>query len=188
MNKKKKVIILTFIVIVGILLLIFTINKYLLHHNIKLDEIKQFNIEMNGYSIGISSRKDVTKISSSSYETSFEIIDEDDHYRNLYKVNFANIELFDENKDDFIDDIERPEVLNVDGKRFEYYFNKSVGFDNYATIYYILPDKKGRLVIEVVGTSIYTFSGEQIKTMPKVDKDVMESEELAIILNFTINQ
>ena len=49
-------------------------------------------------------------------------------------------------------------------------------------------DKKGTLVIELRGSNIFSADGVQVKTLARINKEVLSSKELAGILNFSVNK
>ena len=177
--------------IIGIIIIIFVIVGILLYnqkHNSIQNGIDGFNkksISIKGYTININSKKVGNSSDKSYFNTSFDIKDNDKKI-NKYNVDFVDLELFsDSDNDGIIYDVERPEEVTINDKKYEYYLSN---YNLNATLYYRLPDGKGRLIIEVRGGNVFDSRGEQLKKLAVVDNKVLESKELAEILDFSVNK
>lgn len=185
MNKK-------FIEIIGILVVIIVVVGvciFIAKHKSTQNETGVFNktsITIKGYTIDINS-KDVGHSSSKSYfNTSFDIIDKDNN-KCTYYVDFVDLNLISDNTDNdgIIYDIARPKEITINGKKFEYYLDES---NSNATLYYGIPDGEGQLIIKVSGGGVFDSEGNQAKMLAYVDKKVLESNELAEILKFSVHK
>lgn len=140
--------------------------------------IKDYTIKINSSKIGHPS-------SNSYFSTSFTITHTDGSTYN-YIVNFADIILSSENanlKPNF--EIFDQGNITINNKDFKYYIDHSAWN---SLLYYTLPDKKGTLVIELRGSNIFSADGVQVKTLARINKEVLSSKELAGILNFSVNK
>ena len=68
---------------------------------------------------------------------------------------------------------------------FDYYIDIS-GWN--AKLYYPIPNGNGQLVIKISGGTIYIPTGERVNTLAMVNRKVLESKELAEILDFSIRK
>ncbi len=186
MNKKSiKIIVVLFIIII-----IVGVGVFILNHKLASNETETFNkisITIKGYTVNINSKEVGHPSSESYFNTSFNIID-NNQYTNTYNVDFIDLKLDSENTSDgeINYDIARPEEVTINDKKFNYYLDDSDGNATSATLSYVIPD--GSLVIKVSGVSVFDSNGKQVKTSALVDKKVLESNELAEILNFTVNK
>ena len=193
MNQKLiKIIVVLFIILVIVGVCIFIFN-----HKLTPDEKSTFNeyetgsfnkmrITIKGYTIDINSKEAGHPSKDSHFETSFDIID-NNHYTNTYNVDFIDLKLDSETSDDGIAyDIAKPEEVTINGKEFDYYLDDFDGNATSAELYYRIPD--GVLIIKVSGVMVFDSNGKLVKTSALVDREVLESNELAGILNFTVNK
>ena len=185
MNKK-------FFGIIGVLaVIIVVIGVYMFSTKHKSTQnetvaVNKMSITIKGYTMDINS-KEVGHASSKSYfNTSFDIIDKDNN-KCTYYVDFVDLNLISDNtgNDGIIDDIARPKEITINGKKFEYYLDES----NWnATLYYRIPDGEGQLIIKVSGGGVFDSEGNQAKMLAYVDEKVLESDELAEILKFSVHK
>lgn len=145
---------------------------------------KKTNFDINGYTITIASKEYGHPSENSYWGTSFNIVDSS-NYKRTYTVDFVDLQLTQSTSTDVIYDVAPPEIVEINGKTFECYINEA---DCNATLYYFLPNKKGRLVIKVYGNAMFDDKGASIKAMPQVDTTVLRSSEFASILNFSIHK
>ena len=192
MNKKK----IEIIVILSVIIVIFGVCIFVSKHNSKQikvqneieDETGAFNkmsIVINGYTININSKEVGHPSHESIFSTSFNIIS--NHKKNSYTVDFVDLITASDNTNNngIVYDIAKPEVIKINGKKFDYYLDES---NCSATLYYIIPDGKGSLSIKVSGGSVFDSKGNLLDTLAPVNKKVLKSKELAGILNFTVSQ
>ena len=191
MNKKTIIILCVILFIIVIIGLFYFIKKKTPDENtIETNgtvSTSQNKINIKGYTIDINAKKkeESEESNESFFTTSFEITNSDNG-KAYYDVDFNNLILKSESKDDGINyDVKAPEVVTINGKEFEYYIDE---FGLCATLYYQIPDKQGLLEIEVNGRNVYSSRGEQLKMRAVVDKSVIESQELAKVLDFSINK
>ncbi len=187
MNQKLiKIIVVLFVIIV----VIVGVCAFIFNRESAPDETEELNkmsITIKGYTIDIASKEVGHSSSESYFSTSFNIID-DNNYTNTYNVEFVDLKLSSENTSDgsITYDIARPEEVTINGKEFNYYLDDSEEYSTSATLYYIIPD--GSLTIKVYGGSVFDSNGDQLKRLAFVNKEVLESKELAEVLNFTIKK
>ncbi len=185
MNKKNiKIIVGIFIIIAIIGVCVF------LKHNLTEGDKGSFNkmsMTIKGYTIEINSKEAGHPSRESYFNTSFEIKD-NNHNITMYDVDFIDLKLDSEytSNNGTIYDIAKPEEVTINGKQFYYYLNDADGNATSATLYYRIPD--GALIIKVSGGPVYDSSEKLVKESAPVNKKVLESNELAKILNFTVSK
>lgn len=150
------------------------------------------SVTIKGYTIKMDAEI-IDKDKDGGYlKKEFTIVDED-KYTNTYSLILTDIYTDDDFDGDIIydyifpgeDDIAAPYgELNIDGKEFDYYLNSDVFTSTF--VYYYGDDFS--LEFKVYGVSVYTENGDQIKTIPDVDEDVLNSKEFAEILKFEVKK
>ena len=184
-NKKLITSIIVFILIILVVLgLFFLIKKQKTESNETIISSNKTEITIKGYSISIYTHHDAIPSDETYFTTSFDIIDEEKR-TNTYYVDFVDLKLFsdDSNNEEIVYDFAKPEEVTISGKQFEYYLDNPAWN---AELYYKLPDGKGQLFIKVRGGSVFTSEGDQLKTLALINRSVLESAELADVLNFYI--
>lgn len=187
MNKKLAIIIgLIVIIIVAIGIYIIGKKDNLNEPEPETGSFNNMSITVKGYTININSAETGHSSENSYFQTSFNIIDSDNNKR-TYNVDFVKLYLSSDeiSTEDMIDDIAKPEIITINGKTFEYYLDE---YNHNATLYYQIPDKNGQLMIKVSGRDIFDHEGNQLKTLAPIDKEILESSQLAGILNFSVTK
>ena len=184
MNKKITIIIgILFLIAIVTLSCIFIKNNTSLQG--KTSENEGNSIKIKDYTWTFNSQNEGSTSGNSYYTIPFEIVDEENE-RSTYEVDFINLILKSEGKnEEVVYDIEAPEVTIINSKKFYYYIND---YGLTATLYYQLPDEAGLLEIEVTGRKVFNAEGEQLKMRATVNKDVIESPELAKVLDFYVSK
>lgn len=185
MNKKNiKIIVGIFIIIAIIGVCVF------LKHNLTEGDKGSFNkmsMTIKGYTIDINSKEAGHPSRESYFNTSFEIKD-NNHNITMYDVDFIDLKLESEFTSDegLLYDMAMHNEVKINDKKFNYYIETSDENVTSATLYYRISD--GALIIKVSGGPVYDSSEKLVKESAPVDKNVLESKELAKILNFTVNK
>lgn len=145
-------------------------------------------IDVKGYNLEINSKKAGHPSKDVLFATSFNM--KDSNMESSYDVYYKELHLKSDKdeKGNIIEDISKPEMININGKKFEVYGIGTLDEKDTVNLYYLLPDQNGSLEIIVQGKNSFDSDGKILNKRPIVDKKVIESDELAGILNFSINK
>ncbi len=134
---------------------------------------KKAKYENNGVLVNITSTNAGHPENGSKFTTYFKIKNEDNGTEN-YRVDYLDVEEWQNNATSLQVNINEKELIYFEGE----------GLSS-VDMYYIIPDLENKaLHIKVTGISIFDKNGQQCKCMPTIDKELLESKELAGILNF----
>ena len=135
---------------------------------------------MKDYRVSIHSTEAGHPQNGSFFGTFFKIIDENDS-TNYYCAEYMELVLDNEEKID----LAGLKTITINGKKMYYQIENS---ELEAKLYYRFPDDNGTLVITVYGLNSFNSSGDFEDHLSNVNIKVLESEELAGILNFKITK
>lgn len=181
MNKKIILIIvvlLAIIAIAGACIFVFNTNPNQNENSNEITETGAFNgttILINGYKVNIDSKEVGHPSGESYFKTSFDMID-NNQYKSTYNVDFLVSNSTSNNSS---------EEVTINGKKFNYQLDESKWN---AILFYPIPGGNNQLVIKVTGSSVFDSNGNQAKHLATIDKEVLESNELAGIINFTVTK
>ena len=184
---KKKIIALIGIIVVAILAIVMAI--VLVNQNNKEPDkpekpdkptepagtgsFKKSSYTSNGVSIEITSTVAGHPSGDAKFQASIDI--ESDENVDYFEISYLEVE-------DGLDE-KATSTVKINGKTFFYYI-KDIGL-NEADLYYPIPKYQNKyLHIRVVGTESFDSQGNQCKCFPIIDKEVLQSDEIAGIINF----
>lgn len=126
-----------------------------------------------GVNISIKSTEAGHPEDGTNFTANFSIKNEDGD-KETYKVDYLNVEEWQEDTLSL--------TVNINKKEFIYLEEESL---TTVDLYYIIPNYESMaLHIKITGISIFDKNGQQCKCLPTVDKELLESKELAGIINF----
>ena len=142
------------------------------------------SITINGYKIDINAKKKNDTAIDSYFSTSFDIIDSY-NYKNTYWIDFVDLILTSKNTNEMNYNDTTYGNIKINGKLFYYVIDKHKWN---ATLYYTIPNDNAILIIKIRGGNIFDSNNNQLKTLAIIDKEILESSELAKILEFSIKK
>ena len=185
MNKKLLGII-GIICVIAIIVIVCVVIKKQDSTQAETGAFNKMTITTKGYAIDINSKEVGHPSSGSLFSTSFDIVNKDKSSK-TYFVNYAELKLASDStfNDEIINDVAEQGEVTINGKKFNY----SIGLSpSNAALYYQIPDGNGKLIITVKGGNVFDSEGNQAKTQASVDEEVLNSKELAGILNFSVSK
>ena len=143
---------------------------------------KDMTVESNGYKINIISKEPGHPQDGSLFTTSFEI-EHDDGTTYTYRIDYNEIITYPEGT---VFSTKPYKTVKINNIIFNY-----VPDDINTTLHlscWLTGEQLAELDIAISGLSAFDKNGNQAKFIPQVDEDVLKSEELASVLNFTVEE
>ncbi len=182
MNKKLIGIVGVFLIIVIVIICILVL-KYRTDAN-ATGSFNKMSWVIDGYLVEINSENRGHPSGDSFFFTDFDIID-DENNKTYYFVDFIDDVKLSSESNELNDNILGIEEIEINGKKYTYDLDDT---NTKATLYYQLPDGKGQFIIEVTGSQTFDSEGNLREEVPVVNREVLESKELAGILNISISK
>ncbi len=182
MNKKIGIITGVIIVIIILVVAVCIFTKSDSNKENSENETGSFSntsFSINGYTIDIKSKEVGHPSEGTYFETSFEL---SSNNKSTYFVDFVDLKDI-ENSDKTYNSAK--EEVTINDKTYNYFIEEDTWN---ATLYYQIPKENKYLIIEVRGGDVFDSEGNQVKTLANIDKKVLNSKELAEILNYTITK
>jgi hypothetical protein len=163
------------VIIFGIIFTIFIVTWIIISISSR-EYKKRYLFNMEDYKINISSTPIQNDNRETYYTTSFEFVTENTGKKEVrtYFVDFDGIY-----KDKLPKDVKE---VKINKKTFKYTQEQS---DYDADLYYQIPKTHEYILIGVSGGSVYV-NGVQLKMLAPVDEELLNSKELADVLDFDI--
>ena len=139
---------------------------------------------IDDYTINLNSAKDGHPQPNSYFSTSISIID-DEKIESNYNINFSDIIDSNTMPYDSNFNVYEEDIVSINGKDYKYYINNSAWN---AILCYTIPNENKDLIIKINGGDVFSSDGVQLKHLAHIDKEFLNSKELAEVLNYTITK
>ena len=140
------------------------------------------NFVIDDYTISIDSKEKGHPDVGSYFSTDI-TIEDDEGTESYYNIDFTDIIDSDEKPYDSDFEVYEYGTILINGKKYKYYINND-GWN--AVLCYLIPNEKKDLIIKINGSDVFDAEGNQAKHMAIIDEDVLNSEELAGVLNYSV--
>lgn len=156
-------------------------NEIAVDNKVETGAFNNIKVESEGYTIDINSEEVGHPDSESLFKTHFEIENEDGTTE-TFSVSYEKVFVYGKDAK-LSSNTDQP--ITIDGKRYSYTTK-----DKHETTlkYHIEDENQAYLFIKVKGMDIFDEDGNDTGTTPIIDEDVLESEELAGLLNFEVEK
>ena len=185
MNKKTIILLIIIIFIISVVFFVLKQNPSFRSTDNEVGSFSKTTINIKNYAVEINSQKKGNPGPDSYFSTSFSI--KDKYGNNLdYDVSFLDIK--SENENDYITsefNIDNQSTVKINGKGFKYYIDTD---KLNALLVYEIPKETDSLIIKIAGNAVFDPNGSVSEKSAIIDKSVLESKELASILNFSITK
>lgn len=139
---------------------------------------------IDDYTISIDS-EEVGHPGPESYFNTDITIENEEGTESDYIIDFSGIIDSKEKPYDSDFDVYKDGTVTIAGKEYKYYIDNSAWK---AILSYTIPNEKKDLIIEVNGSDVFDSEGNQAKHLATIDEDVLNSVELAGVLNYTVTK
>lgn len=151
------------------------------------EETGSFNkvsFTIGDYTINLNSAESGHPEPGSYFSTSISI-ENNQKIESNYNIYFSDI--IDSNTTPYGSDFNVYEEGNVsvNGKEYKYYIDNSSWN---AILCYTIPNENKELIIKINGSDVFNSDGVQLKHLATIDKEFLNSKELAEVLNYTITK
>ncbi len=144
---------------------------------------KELTVTSEGYKINIKSANDGHPSKESLFSTNFEI-EHKDGSTYYYTLEYNNIHVYEKG---VIFDRMPYETIEINKKSFDYVLNEDEN-GKVNLIYWIPGEDTATLNFTITGTDVFDKDENYVEMTAKVDEEVLKSDELASVLNFTIEK
>ena len=151
------------------------------------EETGAFNgmsVTIGDYIVNIDSEEVGHPETNSYFTTSVSTVN-DEGIESYYTIKYLDI--IDSNKTPYDSKFEvfEEDTITINDEEYKYYIDRS-GWN--AILCYTIPGENKDLVININGGDVFASNGTQIKTMAIIDEEFLNSDELAGVLNFSIEK
>ena len=146
-----------------------------------------FTIGEYQFIVNVETEKIDTTDQNVNFTALLKIRNENDKNTNVYHVAFLDFEA-----DDIVYDMQSPDgQIQLNGKTLNYWCSGEIGScenGSHEVLLYYPIDQNKSVPIKISGITIENDDGTKCKCLPIVGKDVLQSKELAKILNFKVKK